>query len=176
MNSPASFHGKCPPPHPWALPRKRIMTIYCCFLLATVYLLAACSPAALHDFSSPEKAYETLHHAISINDMDLYSKCFFKPEEQEMIKQLQSSGGFPKTVKLVKHEVLEREIINESEVNLRVREVLERTSSTDQTSYYTISTVSAKYRKTSDGWKVQSYTTDSLQKARKVGDQYVPTE
>jgi len=36
-----------------------------------------------------------------------------------MIKQLQSSGGFPKTVKFVHHQVLDREIINESEVNLK---------------------------------------------------------
>ena len=152
------------------------MKIYYYFLFATIYLLAACSPAELHNFSSPEKAYETAHRARSINDMDLYSKCFLKAEDQEMIKQLQSLGGFSKRVKFIKHEVLEKEIINESEVNLRVREVGERTSSGDETPVYFISTVLIKYHKTSDGWKVHSYTTDSLQKARKVGDKYVPTE
>ncbi len=152
------------------------MKKYWYFLFATIFLLAAYSPAALHDFSSPEKAYQTLHHAISINDMDLYSRCFLKAEDRETIKQLKSSGGFPKTVKFVKHEVLGREIINDSEVNLRVREVLERTHSIDRPPYYAISTASVKYRKTPDGWKVDSYSTDTLQKAKKVGDEYVPTK
>ena len=152
------------------------MKTYYYFLFATIYLLAACFPAAIHDFSSPEKAYETLHHAISINDFDLYSKCFLKAEDQQMIKKLQSAGGFPKTVKFVNHEVLNREVINNSEIHLKVREVLERTPSIDEAPIYSISTASVKYRKTSDGWKVYSSTTVSLQRAKKVGDKYVPTE
>jgi hypothetical protein len=154
----------------------KIMKIYYYFLSATIYLLAACSPAVLRDFSTPEKAYETLHHAISINDMDLYSKCFLKAEDQEMVKQLQSAGGFPKTTKFVQHEMLNREIINESEVNLEVREVKEKRLSIDEAPIHSISTASIKYRKTSDGWKVHSSTTDSLQRAKKVGDKVVPTE
>jgi len=145
-------------------------------LLATIYLLAACSPEASGDFSSPEKAYETFHHAISINDMDLYSRCFLKPEDQEMARQLQSIGGFPKRIKFVRHEVLNREVINMSEVNLRVREIGERTRPADQAPYYFISTALVKYKKTSDGWKVQSCTTESIKKAKKVGDKYVLTE
>ena len=154
----------------------KIIKTYYYFLFATIYLFAACSPAALHDFSSPEKAYETLHHAVSINDMDLYSRCFFKPEDQEMVKQLKSAGGFPKTVTFLQHEVLDKEKINESEVNLKVREVKEKTLSNDEAPIYSISTASIKYRKTSDGWKVHSSTTDSFQKAKKVGDKYLPTK
>jgi hypothetical protein len=152
------------------------MKTYYIFLMSAIYLLAGCSSAALLDFSSPEKSYETLHHAISINDMDLYSKCFLKPEDQEMAKQLQSLGGFSQAVKFVRHEVLDRGIINESEVNLRVREVGERTSSAGEVSYHFISTVLVNYRKTSNGWKVHSYTTERVNKAEKVGDKYVPTE
>ena len=152
------------------------MKVYRCLLFATVYLLAGCSQAELRYFSTPEKAYQTLHYAVSINDMDLYRKCFLKVEDQEVIKQLQSLGGFPKTVKFVKHDVIEKEIINESEVNLRVREVGERTSPAGEASYHFISTVLIKYRKTPEGWKVNAYTTENVKKARKVEDKYVPTE
>jgi len=141
-----------------------------------IYLLAACSPAELSDFATPEKAYQTLHHAIVINDMDLYSRCFLNAEDQEMAKSLQSMGGFSKTVKFVEHEVLNKEVINESEVNLRVREVGEKRLSADEASYHFISIAIVKYRKSLDGWKVYVSTTESVKKARKVGDKYVPTE
>jgi hypothetical protein len=139
-------------------------------------LFAACSPEVLKDFATPEKAYQTLHHAVSTNDMDLYSKCFLKAEDRKMITQLQSAGGFPKTVKFVDYEVLNKEMINESEVNLRIREVGERRLSADEPSYHFISIALVEYRKTSEGWKVYSYTTESVKKAKKVGDKYVPTE
>jgi hypothetical protein len=152
------------------------MRRFCYSLFVTIYLLAACSPAQVYLLSTPEKAYQTAHHAILINDMDLYRRCFLKTEDQEAVKQLQSLGGFPKRVKFLKHDVIEKDIINESEVNLKVREAGERTSSAGEASYYFISTALINYLKTADGWKVQSTTTISVQKATKIGDNYAPTD
>jgi hypothetical protein len=152
------------------------MRIHYYFLICLIYFLSGCSSPESHDFSSPEKAYETSHQAVSSNDMELYSRCFLKAEDKQMVKQLAAEGGFRKTVRFVKHDVVEKEIINESEVNLRVREVGERTSPAGEASYHFISTVLIKYHKTSDGWKVHSTSTISVQKATKIGDKYVPTE
>ena len=153
---------------------KRVTNLY--FILIYICIIAGCSSSELQDFSSPEKASETIHKAAVANDMRLYEKCFLKKEDKQLIKELAKNGGLPKNVKFIKHEVRSKEILNKSEVKLWIREVIERKLEADGLPMYCISEAEINYRNTSKGWKVYSYTTTSFQKARKVGDNYEPIE
>jgi hypothetical protein len=141
-------------------------------ILLSLILIAGCAKYSI-DLSSPEKAYKTCSHAFLNNELGQFSRCLYKEEDLEKIKELKRSGyRYPLLTKIIHEEIIGKEINSDSEVVLRIRTI----GGDVKDRYYFISIGLITYRKIGKDWKFHSDKNLQIKKAKKVGDQYIPIE
>jgi hypothetical protein len=124
-----------------------------CFLI--ILLLACISCANKYDLSTPEGTFNTFYKAIEEKDIKGMTKCFFLDGEiyTEDNMKLMAKRLF-NDVKNESHQIIKRENISESKVNLVFKEVSWVEGNKAK------STAKIKLKKINGEWKI--YSSESL--------------
>jgi hypothetical protein len=135
------------------------------------------------DLSSPEKNHEAIIRAFRTKDFDLWLKCF--QDEDKIRKEFIRIGGtshfqeirrdFFEKNHLLESTILEKSKISESEVTLKIKDVIEKKPSSGTRSLVK-SIYLAKYIKIGSDWKVHSTEEVDVKFFKWLDGKYVPLE
>ena len=114
------------------------------------------------DLSTPEKCVDSLYHAISKKDVELYSRCFYEGGEYKIDEIKTGARYIFEHLSIIEYRITGREEITAEKMNLKVEEVSEKRDGPIIASSFIVTCI-----KVGKDWKILKSETLAIRKIDK---------